>query len=149
MMKSRRETETEREFQICAAEKLLLVKILFEEVSFKASFEGKEGRAVTDSERKSGIPDLPGITEKQKARPPCCSLLKKGLRKVLSSEEEPQKGRRSEQVQPSTEGQCQWMISVIAEASYFVSFRNSLFYGEPVQLPLRRGLACSALRDLR
>ena len=34
-----------------------MVKILFEEVSFKASFEGRKGRAVTESERKS-IPDL-------------------------------------------------------------------------------------------
>ena len=29
--------------------KLLLVKILFEEVSFKASFDGKDGKAVTQS----------------------------------------------------------------------------------------------------
>ena len=46
------EQEREREFQTCAAEKPLLVKILFEEVSFKASFEGREGRAVTENERK-------------------------------------------------------------------------------------------------
>ena len=46
-----------REFKICAAKKLSLVKILFEEVSFKASFEGWEGRAVTESKRKR-IPDL-------------------------------------------------------------------------------------------
>ena len=39
------------------AEKLLLVKILFEVVSFEASFEGREGRAVTKSERKR-IPDV-------------------------------------------------------------------------------------------
>ena len=32
-------------------------KILFEKVSFKASFEGGEGRAVTESERKR-IPDF-------------------------------------------------------------------------------------------
>ena len=32
--------ESEREFKICAAEKILLVKIRFEEVRFKASFEG-------------------------------------------------------------------------------------------------------------
>ena len=50
-------TEREREREICAAEKLLLVKILFEEVSFKANFEGREGRAVMESERKR-IPDL-------------------------------------------------------------------------------------------
>ena len=36
---------------------LLLVKILFEEVSFKASFEGRAGKAVSESERKR-IPDL-------------------------------------------------------------------------------------------
>ena len=44
-----------REFKICAAEKLLLVKILFEAVIVQASFEGKEGRAVTERKR---IPDL-------------------------------------------------------------------------------------------
>ena len=49
--------ERERELQIYAAEKPLLVKILFEEVSFKVSFEGGEGRAVTESKRKR-IPDL-------------------------------------------------------------------------------------------
>ena len=42
----------EREREICAGEKLLLVKILFEEVSFQASFEGREGRAVKESARK-------------------------------------------------------------------------------------------------
>ena len=34
-----------------------MVEIPFEEVSFKASFEGGEGRAVTESERKK-IPDF-------------------------------------------------------------------------------------------
>ena len=44
--------------KICAAEKLLQVKTLFEEVRFKASLEGGQGiRAVTESERKR-IPDL-------------------------------------------------------------------------------------------
>ena len=51
--------ERKREFKICAAEKLLLVKILFEEVRFKASFEGREGRAVTESERQRSA-DLGG-----------------------------------------------------------------------------------------
>ena len=41
-----------RERKICAVEKLLLVKILFEEVPFKASFEGRVGRTVTESEKK-------------------------------------------------------------------------------------------------
>ena len=52
------ESEREREFKICAAENwLLLIKILSEEVSFKAGFEGREGRAMTESEMKR-IPDL-------------------------------------------------------------------------------------------
>ena len=40
-----------REFKICAAVKLLLVKILFEEVIFKVSFEGREERAVSERKR--------------------------------------------------------------------------------------------------
>ena len=48
----------EREFQICAAENsLLLITVLSEEVSIKAGFEGREGRAMTESGRKR-IPDL-------------------------------------------------------------------------------------------
>ena len=47
----------EMEREICAPEKVLLVNILSEEVSFKGSFEGREGRAVTESERKR-IPQL-------------------------------------------------------------------------------------------
>ena len=58
-----KEQEREREFQICAAEKPLQVKILFEEDSFKASFEGGEGRAVMGSKRKR-IPNL----DKSKAK---------------------------------------------------------------------------------
>ena len=50
MIKSKRERD-------CAAEKLLLVKILLEEVHFTAGFEGREGRAVTESKRKR-ISDL-------------------------------------------------------------------------------------------
>ena len=49
--------EWKREFKIWAAEELLQVKILFEEISLKVTFEGREGRAVTESERKK-IPDL-------------------------------------------------------------------------------------------
>ena len=41
----------ERELKTCAAEKLLLVKRLCEEVSFKASFEGREGIKCCDGER--------------------------------------------------------------------------------------------------
>ena len=52
-----REREREREREICATEKLFLVKLLFEAVSFKVNFEGGEGRTVTESERKR-IPNL-------------------------------------------------------------------------------------------
>ena len=52
-----------RKIKVCAAEKLLLVKILFEEVCFKTGFEGKEGIAVTESERKR-IPYLGSREEK-------------------------------------------------------------------------------------
>ena len=55
MIKSERERE--REFKICSAEKLLLVKILFEEIRFKASFKRRKRRTVTESDRKR-IPDL-------------------------------------------------------------------------------------------
>ena len=47
-----------REIKICATDKLYLVKILFEDVQvLRAVFEGREGRTVTESERKR-IPDL-------------------------------------------------------------------------------------------
>ena len=46
---------------------------------WRGKFEGGEGRAVTESERKR-IPDLDS-RDKQKARPLSCFLLKKGMRK--------------------------------------------------------------------
>ena len=52
--------------------RFLLVKRMSEEVSFKASFEGRERRALTESERKI-IPALCGRRRKKKARPPCSS----------------------------------------------------------------------------
>ena len=61
-----------KEFKICAAKKLSLVKILFEEVSFKACFEGKEGRGVMESKRKR-IPNL-------------CSREAKGFRAVSNAQ---------------------------------------------------------------
>ena len=68
-------------------------------ISFKASFKGRVGRAVTKSKRKR-IPDLDRKEAKstttmlfsfEKVRKSvnwCLTLLKKGMRKVLSSEEE-------------------------------------------------------------
>ena len=44
--------DSERNFRICAAEKLFLVKVLFEEVLLKASFEGTQGIKGCDGERK-------------------------------------------------------------------------------------------------
>ena len=59
-----RESErgAERERDLCTR-KVITGQILFKMVSFKASFEGREGRAVTESERKR-IPDF--VTQKSK-----------------------------------------------------------------------------------
>ena len=51
------ESERERIGDLRRREAILLVKMMLEEVCFKASFEGREGRAVAESERKR-IPDL-------------------------------------------------------------------------------------------
>ena len=77
----------EREREICAPEKVLLVNILSEEVSFKGSFEGREGRAVTESERKR-IPDLCCREAKGTTTMPFSFEGGNAKRKVLSSEEE-------------------------------------------------------------
>ena len=53
------------------------------------------------------------------------------MRKVLSSEEEPQEGRRSEQVQPSTEGQCQWWFDSRQRQAIFPYLSSSLCTYEP------------------
>ena len=73
--------EREREREICAAEKLLLVKILLDEVSFKASLESTERRAVTEIERKR-IPNMGN--RDAKGTTTMLSILKVGMRKVLS-----------------------------------------------------------------
>ena len=61
-----------------------MVKILsvFEEVSFKDSFEGREGRAVSSESQTEENSRFVRQRCKTEARPPCC-LLKKGVRKVL------------------------------------------------------------------
>ena len=77
--------------------------------------------------------------EKQKARPPCCFLSNKGMRKILSSKEEHRDVDvdKFNQVQRGSASD-----DSIAEASYFVF--NSLFYGEPLQLLEKRfGVFCS------
>ena len=67
-------------------EAILLVKILREEVSFKASFEGRKGRAVTESERKR-IPD--SCSREPELRHDCHSVFCSRWRcETLSSEQE-------------------------------------------------------------
>ena len=82
----------EREFVICAAEKgpVITVKIPFGKVSFLTSFEGREGRAMTDGKRKEensrSVQQRSTQLEKQ-TTPPYCFLrlsVKVGMRKVLS-----------------------------------------------------------------
>ena len=74
-----------REFKIFAADNLLLLKMLFYQVCFKASFEGQAGRAVTDGERKEENSRLNFVRQRSSA--PCLLLLVK-MRKILSAEEE-------------------------------------------------------------
>ena len=81
---------------------------MFEEVSFKASFEGREGRIVTESERKR-ITDL-GSRE-AKGMTTMLFSFEGGDAKSSTVRIRAQRPRRdvdlSGQVQPNTEGQCQ------------------------------------------
>ena len=125
---------------ICEAEKLLLVKALFEEVSFKARFEGREGRAVTQIERKR-ISDL-------------CSSKTKGTNTMLFSFEDgdangssirrkvqrPRMDIDQERFGKVLRGSAN--DDLVAKTRYFVF--NSQFYGEPMQLLEKRlGVFCS------
>ena len=114
--------------------------MLFVEIRFKASFERRKRRAVTESERKR-IPDLD-------------SGEAKGTTKmVFSFEEGDAKGsiiqRRAQRPRRDVDlnkfSQVLWGSAsgdLIAEASYVVF--KSLFYGEPVQvLEKRFGVFCS------
>ena len=118
----------------------LLVKMLFEEVSFKASFEDREGRAVTERERKR-IPDL-GSRE-TKGTTTMLFSFQEGDAKDSVVRRRAQRPRRDIDL-----GKCSQVLrgsasdDLIAEASYFVF--NSLFYGEPVRLLEKRfGVFCS------
>ena len=118
----------------------LLVKIQFEKVSFKASFEGGEGTAVTESERKR-IPDLD--SREAKGTTSMLFSFEEGDAKVLTSEEE----RRDLEQDLDLNKFSQVLRSsasddLIAEASCFVF--TSLFNGEPMQLLKKRfGVFCS------
>ena len=131
MIKSQRESE----FKICtAAEKLLLVKILFEEVSFKASFEGMEGRTVTESERKR-IPDL-GSRE-AKGTTTMLFSFEGGDAKSSIFRRRVQRPRRDVYLDKFSQVlRVSASDDLIAETSYFIF--NSLFYGEPGQLLEKR-----------
>ena len=117
-----------------------MVKIQFEKVSFKASFEGGEGRAVTESERKR-IPDLDSREAKGTAT--MMFSFEEGDAKGFIIRRRVQRPRRdieldkfSQVLRGSASG------NLIAEASCFVF--NSLFCGEPMQLIEKRfGVFCS------
>ena len=130
----------EREREICAAEKLLLVKILFEEVRFKASFEGGKERAVTESERKR-IPDLD--SREAKGTTTMLFSFEEGDVKDSIVRRRVQRPRRDIDLDKFSQvlrGSAS--DDLTAGASYFVF--NSLFYGEPVQLLEKRfGVFCS------
>ena len=111
-----------------------MVKILFEEVSFKASFEGTEGRAVTESERKRS-PDL-GSRE-AKGRTIMLFSFKSGDAKSSIIRRRVQRPRRDVYLDKFSQvlrGSAS--DDLIAETSYFIF--NSLFYGEAVQLLEKR-----------
>ena len=64
--------------------RLLLVRILFDDVRFKAGLEGTE-RSLW--RRVKGREFQICAAKKQKVWPPCCFLLKMGIRKVVSPDE--------------------------------------------------------------
>ena len=81
------------------------MNILLEQVSFKASFEGMEGRAVTTESERKRIPDL-GSRE-AKGTTTMLFSFQEGDAKDSITRRRAKRGRRSGQVQPSTVGQCQ------------------------------------------
>ena len=133
-MRSDRERKRETEFKICSADMLLPVKIMFEEVGFRASFQDNEGRVVTDSERKRIVDS--------------CSREAKGTTTILFSfqggdaessvirrrMQRPRMDIDMDAISQALRGSAS--DDLIAETSYFVF--NSLSYGELVQLLEKR-----------
>ena len=134
--------EQEREFQICAAEKPLLVKILFEfeEVNFKASFEGGVGMAVMESERMR-IPVLD--SREAKGTTTMLFSFEEGDAKNSIIRRRAQRSRRDIDLDKFSQvlrGSAN--DDLVAKTRYFVF--NSQFYGEPMQLLEKRlGVFCS------
>ena len=109
---------------------LLPVKIMFEEVGFRASFQDNEGRVVTDSERKRIVDS--------------CSREAKGTTTILFSfqggdaessvirrrMQRPRMDIDMDAISQALRGSAS--DDLIAETSYFVL--NSMLWGEPVQL---------------
>ena len=62
--------ESDREFKICASEKLFVVRNSLKSYSFKTHSEGREGRAGEPESERKRITAC--AAEKQKASPPCC-----------------------------------------------------------------------------
>ena len=118
---------------------------MFEEVGFKASFEGREGRAVSESERKR-IPDLD--SREGKGTTTMLFSFEEGNAKGSIIRRRAQRPRRDVDLDKFSQvlrGSAS--DDLVAEASYFVF--NYLFYGKPVQLLEKRfGVFCS-LRELR
>ena len=94
------------------------MKILFEEVSFKACFEGREGKAVTESERKR-IPDLD--SREAKGMTTMLFSFEEGNAKGSTIRRRAQRPRRDVDVDKFSQvlrGSAS--DDLIAEASYFV-----------------------------
>ena len=106
---------------------------LFEEVTFKASFEGGEGRAVTESERT--IPDLD--SREAKGTTTMLFSFEEGNAKGSVIRRRAQRPRRDVDLDKFSQvlrGSAS--DDLVAEANYFVF--NYLFYGKPVQLLEKR-----------
>ena len=115
-------------------EKLLLVNILLEQVSFKASVEGRERRAVAESERER-IPDL-GSRE-AKGTTTMLFSFEGGDAKSSIFRRRVQRPRRDVYLDKFSQVlRVSASDDLIAETSYFIF--NSLFYGEPGQLLEKR-----------
>ena len=115
-------------------------KYCFEEVSFKASVEGTEGRAVTESERKR-IPDL--CCREAKGTTTIPFSFEGGDARYSITRRRAQRPRRDidlDKVSQVLRGNA---------SDYFIAETfNSLFCGEPVQfLDKGFGMLCSTLKS--
>ena len=111
--------------------------------NFSANFEGRKGRAVTESERKR-IPDSCSREAELRHDRHFLFLFKVGMRKVVirTRTRRPRKDIDMNKFSQVLRGSASDSDDLIAETRYFVF--KSLFYGEPVQwLEKRIGVFCS------